>query len=98
MRYISTAPNAHIMEPTDRSMPPEMMIKHIPSAITPAYVLLRRIFSHARPIAPNIPPTEPILIVCTTHWISTMISSAKIVENIAFCDQLVLNQPIALPF
>ena len=51
--------------------------------------------SQAMPILPNIPPKDPALTHMTTLWISTMTTSAKMVENSALWDQFSLNQPIA---
>lgn len=53
-----TAPIATIVEPTARSMPPEMMTNVMPSAIMPTPALLRRMLIQFRENAPNHSPKE----------------------------------------
>ena len=56
IRHIAIAPTATSVEPTARSMPPEMMTNVMPSAMMPTLELLRRILSQLRVHAENHSP------------------------------------------
>ena len=53
MSTIMTAPTATRVEPTARSMPPEMMTKAMPRATMPTEALLRRILIQFLPQPEN---------------------------------------------
>jgi hypothetical protein len=70
MSIIKTAPMATSVEPTARSMPPEMMTRVIPNEIIPMPALLRRMLiqfeSQTLNHSENEPNSNPSANVCRT--------------------------------
>ena len=68
MKNMSVAPTATSVEPTARSMPPEMMTRHMPSATMPTVALLRRMLIQLRlqwlNHAPKLSNSKPSATVC----------------------------------
>lgn len=56
---MTMAPTATRVEPTDRSMPPEMMTKVMPRAMMPTGALLRRMLSQLVSRESSSSPTLP---------------------------------------
>ena len=88
MMTINTAPMATMVEPTARSMPPEMMTKVMPSATMPTPALLRRILIQFLPQrcshAPKLASLKPRAMV----WTMIIRTSTQPVENMGLVFQL----------